>query len=188
MNQLLQPYDPAWHEEFLHLKKLFTDELNEFSIEVEHVGSTAIPGLIAKPILDIDIIIEKKDQLNGISQKLEKLGYINRGEQGIAGRFAFRQATDSTPMTANSMKWMTQHLYVCFADSLALKNHLLFRNALLENDELLADYASVKRNLAEEPGMTREKYTRFKTAFILSALEKLGLDKKELAAIKKANS
>jgi GrpB-like predicted nucleotidyltransferase (UPF0157 family) len=188
LNQLLQSHDPAWQEEFLHLKKLFTVELNEFSIEVEHVGSTAIPGLIAKPILDIDIIIENKDQLNGLSQKLEKLGYINRGEQGIEGRFAFRQATDSTPTSFNGKKWMTHHLYVCFTYSLALKNHLLLRNALLSSGELATRYSTLKKNLAEEPGMTREKYTLHKTAFILSTLEKLGFDKKELAAIKKANS
>lgn len=188
MNQLIQPYNPRWAEEFLLLKNVLSNELREFSFTIEHVGSTSIPGLIAKPVLDVDIIIIDKSQLQGIILQLTKLGYINKGDQGIAGRFAFRQSNNKIPITPTGKEWIQHHLYLCFSDSLALKNHLLFRDALLGNQELVTNYSNLKKKLAGEPGMTREKYSVKKTSFILSVLEELGFDSDELDAIRKANS
>jgi GrpB-like predicted nucleotidyltransferase (UPF0157 family) len=78
-------------------------------------------------------------------------------------------------------------LYVCFDDSLALKNHLVFRDALLYDRELVVKYAQLKKELSEEPGMTREVYTVRKTDFIIAALQSLGLKATELQEINKAN-
>ena len=188
MIQLLQPYDPIWHQEFLQLKEVLVNEIRDYTVTIEHIGSTAIPGLIAKPILDVDIIIRDKHQLNRTSSTLEKLGYINKGDQGIAGRFAFRQSNNKIPITPTCKEWIQHHLYLCFSDSLALKNHLLFRDALLGNQELVTNYSNLKKKLVEEPGMTREKYSVKKTTFILSVLENLGFKLDELDAIRQANS
>lgn len=187
MKELLRPYDPNWHKEFLQLKKILETVFSDVKIKIEHVGSTSIPGLISKPILDIDIIIDDRELLTICSNKLEKLGYINRGDQGIPGRVAFRQSTPNTPNSRSHNKWMSHHLYVCMTDSLALKNHLLFRNTLLLDSELVAQYSKLKKDLSEEPEMTREKYGIRKTQFILKVLEIAGLGSEDLDAIKESN-
>lgn len=187
MKELIEPYNPEWKTGFNNLKLALEQELKGFDCSIQHVGSTAIPGLCAKPILDMDIIISNKTLLNDISRSLESLGYISKGEQGIAGRFAFRQSSVLTPLTANPKKWQAHHLYVCFDDSTALKNHLVFRDALLHNQELVTKYAQLKKELSEEPGMTRETYTVRKTDFIMAAFQSLGLKATELQEINKAN-
>jgi GrpB-like predicted nucleotidyltransferase (UPF0157 family) len=82
MKELIEPYNPEWKTGFDNLKLALEQELKGFDCAIQHVGSTAIPGLCAKPILDIDIIISNKALLDGISRSLENLGYKNKGEQG----------------------------------------------------------------------------------------------------------
>jgi GrpB-like predicted nucleotidyltransferase (UPF0157 family) len=188
MINFIKPHDPNWKIEFENLKHVLCSALLDVDIDIQHVGSTSIPDLYAKPILDIDIIINDTSQLDVISSRLEKLGYINRGEQGIAGRFAFRQSSDATPATDNHRKWLEHHLYACFPDSLALKNHLLFRDILLNNKKLVAEYSQLKLDVSNEKGMTRELYTKRKTAFILKILAEHGLDSTELDQIKRSNA
>ncbi|MES2727396.1 MAG: GrpB family protein [Bacteroidota bacterium] len=187
MKNFIQPYNPDWKIEFEKLKQIFNKELQDFEIEIQHVGSTSITGLHAKPILDIDIIINDKKQLGDIAGKLEKLGYISKGEQGISGRFAFRQSSKLTPSTGIFKNWQEHHLYVCFSDSLALRNHLMFRDILLQDHKLAEEYSQLKIDLANEKDMTREIYTERKTDFILKVLAHNGLDKEELDEIKNAN-
>ena len=184
---LIEPYNPDWKSHFLQLKQVLSTLLTRIPVDIQHVGSTAIPGLPAKPILDIDIIITDTSLLAGIAAKLEEVGYINRGDQGIPGRFAFRQQSVYTPETPDRQTWMEHHLYVCYADSLSLKNHLLVRDALLKDAQLMAQYAGLKMQLANTPGMTREEYTRQKTAFILTLLQDLGLSAEELRQISDSN-
>jgi GrpB-like predicted nucleotidyltransferase (UPF0157 family) len=183
----LESYKPNWKSEFEKLQQVITTILKGIPVTIEHVGSTAIPGMMAKPILDIDIIPEKKESLPQISKKLEQAGYISKGEQGIPGRFAFRQSNHLIPLTESRIKWMTHHLYVCFSNSLALKNHLLFRDALLSNQQLAHNYLQLKTGLLGENGMTRELYNKRKTDFILSILAIKDFTKAELAEIQKVN-
>ncbi len=187
MTDLIQPYNPNWKTEFEQLTQLLSNELKSFEIDIQHVGSTSINGLCAKPVLDIDIILHNKTMLEQITTILEHIGYVNKGEQGIAGRFAFRQQTAFTPIAATQQLWQRYHLYVCFADSLALKNHLLFRDALFQNQELVEQYSKIKLSLLNEQVITREEYTKRKTAFILSVLQRAGLSEEELTEIAKAN-
>jgi GrpB-like predicted nucleotidyltransferase (UPF0157 family) len=187
MINFIQPYTPEWKTEFENLKQVLMAALNDFEVEIQHIGSTSVPELAAKPILDIDIIIKNKTHLGSLSAILEILGYQNKGEQGIVGRFAFRQSSDLTPLSASPKKWQEHHLYVCFSDSLALKNHLSFRNALQQDKKLLDEYAQLKINLVKEPNMTREKYSQRKTDFILAVLALKGLNEKDLNEIKNAN-
>jgi GrpB-like predicted nucleotidyltransferase (UPF0157 family) len=188
MKDFLVPYDDNWKTEFEALRNVLLDRLITYSIDIQHVGSTAVEGIYAKPILDIDIIIENKNLLDGISKKLTESGYINRGDQGIPGRYAFRQSTPFTPETRLKRKWQEHHLYVCYADSVAVKNHLLFRDALKNSQQLAEQYSDLKLKLASERGMTREIYNHRKTDFILEVLSSLGFNETELSDIKKANT
>jgi len=187
MISFIEPYNSNWKTEFDNLKKTLLIILNDFKIDIQHVGSTAVPNLFAKPILDIDIIVDNKALLDDITLRLQKNGYESKGEQGILGRFAFRQASELTPQTEDNKKWQEHNLYVCYSDSLALKNHLLFRDALLNDKGLAEQYSMLKISLIRENKMTREKYTKQKTDFIISVLSKLGLDNDELNEISDAN-
>ncbi len=187
MTNFIEAYNPDWKTEFEKLKHLLHSEFVDYNLDIQHVGSTSIPDLCAKPILDIDIIVENKSLIGDISARLETIGYLSRGEQGIPGRFAFRQSSSLTPVTAEDKTWQAHHLYVCFSDSLALKNHLLFRDYLLQHKALVNEYAQLKMELTKEKGITKETYTKHKTEFIISVLTSVGLDEKELLEIKKAN-
>lgn len=188
MLDFITPYNHLWQTEFEKLKSVLEAALNGIDIDIQHVGSTAVASLYAKPVLDIDIIIDDKTILAEVSSKLEKIGYLNKGEQGIAGRFAFRQSSAFTPITNTQENWLSHHLYVCFSDSLALKNHLRFRDALLQDPNLVENYSNLKLALIKQQGMTREAYTKQKTAFIISVLTTLGLEDNELQTIKNANA
>ncbi len=190
MTKFIEPYNPNWKTEFENIKQIIQTELNDLSlqIDIQHVGSTSIPGLLAKPILDIDIIIDNKDLLKDIALRLEKIGYKSEGEQGISGRFAFRQTSNFTPLTATKNKWQSHHLYVCYSESLALKNHLLFGDTLIKDKDLLEKYSELKKSLTDNLKTTREEYTTKKTDFIISVLTIAGLDEKELVEITNANS
>ena len=187
MNKLIEPYNPGWAIAFEEISQVLRTALHDFTINIEHVGSTAVPGRLAKPIVDIDIIVYSKNQLAATTASLEKIGYASKGEQGITGRFAFRQTTYEAPLTNPKNKWQTHHLYVCYADSLALKNHLLFRDALRKEQDLRHQYAALKKALAGDSAVTKTTYAARKTAFIISVLTRAGLTKNELAAIMNAN-
>jgi GrpB-like predicted nucleotidyltransferase (UPF0157 family) len=187
MMKFIEPHREEWKVEFENLKSVLYSLLESYEVDIQHVGSTAIPNVFAKPILDIDIILDDKSLLDGISERLEKNGYTNKGDKGISGRFAFRQNSEWTPKTNNHKKWQEHHLYVCYSDSLALKNHLLLRDALLNDKRLAEQYSMLKFNLANQEGMTREKYTKQKTDFIITVLTTLGFDNNELIEIKRAN-
>jgi GrpB-like predicted nucleotidyltransferase (UPF0157 family) len=187
MRDLLKPHDPVWLDVFEELRSSLVVVLGDTEIQIEHVGSTAIPGLPAKPILDLDIVISDLESLVSMESALVKIGYYARGNQGVPGRYAFRQSDSFVPRTEPPQSWMPHHLYVCFADSLALKNHLCFRDALLADPELVAEYARMKEELVHRPGMDRETYTRAKTAFILKVLAGAGFPADELAQIERAN-
>ena len=184
---ILEQYNPSWNIEFHEIQKQLLSELGGMPVNIQHVGSTSVPGVLAKPILDIDIIINDRSLLRLISSRLKDLGYEPKGEQGVPGRFAFRQLNEFTPSTTFMKTWQPHHLYVCYADSLALKNHLLFRDALRNDPDLANKYSELKQTILKSPGMSREQYTRKKTDFILSVLALQGIDKAELEIIRSAD-
>lgn len=190
MKSFLEPYNPNWKTGFEDIRQVLAAALGEFGgqIDIQHVGSTSVEGLVAKPILDIDIIIENISLLPEISAKLLHIGYISRGDQGVPGRFAFRQQSDFTPLSVPGEKKLPHHLYVCLAGSLALKNHILFRDALRNDPALLQRYAELKLHLTTELKLSREAYAVKKTGFIVSVLAGYGLAKRELEEIANANT
>jgi GrpB-like predicted nucleotidyltransferase (UPF0157 family) len=164
------PYDPRWPSEFARFREALLDALRSTEVSVEHVGSTAVPGLIAKPILDVDIVIRGGTAFAEVRSKLEDVGYVHRGDQGIPGREAFRQREDEGPRGLGGGRWPKHHLYACYEDSTELERHVAFRDAL-RSDPYLADrYADLKRNLVRIVGDDRERYSEGKSEFVRSVL------------------
>lgn len=164
------PYDEQWEKEFLLLKQALTNTLGELILCIEHVGSTSIKGLGAKPIIDIDIVINDKFIFSEVSDKLNNIGYIHEGDLGIQGREAFAREDTNVPWEDNTKRWMEHHLYVCTKDNKELQRHLKFRNYLQKHPEVAGEYEQLKIFSAQN-AKSRLEYTEAKSEFINKILK-----------------
>ncbi|MEL7146981.1 MAG: GrpB family protein [Bacteroidota bacterium] len=169
---LIKQYTTEWVNQYQRLRDVLSLGLNSCNFEIEHVGSTAVPGLDAKEIIDIDIIYETPEDFSGVKSVLQRLGYYHNGDQGIKDREVFkREKSQSHPF----LDAITHHLYVCIKGSHALSEHLLFRNYLRTNEKARADYQQLKHHLASQVNQHRKAYNRLKETaareFIQSILE-----------------
>jgi GrpB-like predicted nucleotidyltransferase (UPF0157 family) len=165
-------FDEQWAETYQSIKQVISKSLNDLIIEIEHVGSTSIRGLGAKPILDIDIVIESYNVLPKVILGLEQIGYFHQEEWSFEGREAFGRKDTSTPWDGKGTQWMEHHLYVCNKDSKELARHLAFRDYLRNNRQVLIEYENIKKNLAATV-KDRKSYTLGKTEFIDNILGKV---------------
>lgn len=154
------PYSPVWPAEFervaLDLRRALA---GVGSARVEHVGSTSVPGLAAKPILDIDVIVDGADMPAALAA-MEAAGYVHRGDLGVAGREAFH-APDDRP---------ARHVYLCRAGTLNVRNHLAVRDVLRRRADLRDEYAAVKLALAAEPDLDIDTYIARKSTVLQKVL------------------
>jgi GrpB-like predicted nucleotidyltransferase (UPF0157 family) len=159
---ILTPYDPAWPGEFALLRDVYTSALGENVLRVEHVGSTAVPDLRAKPILDIDIVMADYGVFPAIVAGLRGLGYTHNGDQGIKDREAFKPLDGEAPYTWPRRSWMSHHLYVCPAHSVELRRHVIFRETLCARADLRDQYEKIKLGIVERSGGDRKIYAQIK--------------------------
>ncbi|WHZ58971.1 GrpB family protein [Metabacillus hrfriensis] len=165
-------YDEQWITNFKSIKQVISKSLCDLIIDIEHVGSTSIQGLAAKPILDIDIVIENYDVFPNVIQGLEKIGYLHQEEWSFEGREAFGRIDTLTPWDGKGTQWMEHHLYVCDKDSEELLRHLAFRDYLRNNREAVIEYENLKRKLANTV-KDRNSFSLGKTEFINGILKKV---------------
>ncbi|CAL1518765.1 GrpB family protein [Chitinophaga sp. MM2321] len=184
---IVVPYSDHWATVFNQLKAVFSDRLKDLFISIEHVGSTAVPGLSAKPIIDTDIIIKDKSRFEEIVEILDKLGYTHQGDMGIPGRAAFKRRSELTPEDGSGRTWPQHHLYVCLQDSVSLKNHLSFRDFLRANPRKAKEYGALKLQLAKEYPLDIDSYIEGKTKFITAMLESTGFSQEALSDITAQN-
>jgi GrpB-like predicted nucleotidyltransferase (UPF0157 family) len=151
-------YDPAWPAEFQRLRDRAASAVGELAIAIEHVGSTAVPGLAAKPVIDLVVVVAPADVGEAVA-RLETLAYTHRGNLGVEGREAF-----SVP--AGEPR---HHLYVSPGGSEELRAQIAFRDNLRADAKLAADYEGLKRRSAEQYRDDREAYTDAKTEFVTRA-------------------
>jgi GrpB-like predicted nucleotidyltransferase (UPF0157 family) len=161
---VLAAYDPAWPAMFERVRERLAAALGEAAVGIEHVGSTAVPGLEAKPILDIDVVVRHADDIPRAIARLRAVGYEHLGDLGIAGREAFRApASDAGPR---------HHVYACAVGTPELIAHLALRDELRADPGLAARYAALKRGLAERYRDDRDAYAEGKSAFIGAVLRR----------------
>ncbi|MDI9312607.1 MAG: GrpB family protein, partial [Limnohabitans sp.] len=141
---LIEKYTPNWINDFAAIKCEIANGLQELDCTIEHVGSTAVPNLDSKPIIDIDIVYSKKIYFEKIKSKLENIGYYHNGNQGIENRDVFKRNSGHTNGKLDSIK---HHLYVCPVNSKALERHILSRNFLRKNDWARLKYQQMKYDL-----------------------------------------
>lgn len=166
-------HNPQWSILFKQLRDILLKELECICIGIEHVGSTSVYGLASKPVLDIDVIIESKEDLPEVIKRLSKLGYFHQGDLGIEGREAFSRVSNDVPWDDTKIIRQQHNLYVCTKDSEELKRHIAFRDYLRSNPDTAVLYGKLKKKLARKYGNNRKGYTDSKTRFITNVLYRL---------------
>ena len=161
------PYDEAWKNAFEEIKTEIEAEIGDLIIGIEHVGSTSVEGMSAKPCIDIDVIIKDYSVFDAVIKKLGTIGYIHEGDLGIQDREAFKYS--------NKPHLMMHHLYVCPQDSKELHRHITFRDFLRHNPEAVRKYSLVKEKAAELFPCDINKYIEYKTPCIAELYAQCGL-------------
>jgi len=179
MRRIIQvvDYDPSWPVTFASLRANLWEAVQGIAVSVEHVGSTSVPGLAAKPIIDIDVVVATPADMPDVIARLATLGYVHRGNLGVEGREAFE-----TPLGLAA-----HHLYACVQGGVALKNHLTVRDALRGNAAAAAKYGALKKQLAVQFPEDIEGYIEGKTAFLLEVLRNASFPESVLQAIGDVN-
>jgi GrpB-like predicted nucleotidyltransferase (UPF0157 family) len=149
-------YDPSWPERFSFLQRRIAAALGSMAVAIEHVGSTAVAHLPAKPIIDIDVLLATETDFEAVTERLAKPGYVYQGNLGIPEREAFAAPAHDVP----------HHLYVCPAGSRVFREHLAFRDYLRAHPGEAKVYADLKRSLVLQFRDDRPAYTSGKSAFV----------------------
>lgn len=164
---IVVPYDPQWAADFQHERAAISAALADLDVQIEHVGSTSVPDLDAKPIVDIQLVTRTvEDAIRAISP-LVRLGYECRGEMGIPGRIYFRKGTPRNRQI---------HLFTT-PENPEVERHLIFRDYLRAHPETARDYAQLKYALAERFRNDRAAYTDAKTDFVNEVIERARAEK-----------
>jgi GrpB-like predicted nucleotidyltransferase (UPF0157 family) len=175
---LIQKYQKSWIADFNAISKILRKALINLNVSIEHIGSTSIPELAAKPIIDIDIIIDNYRSFDNVKCGLENIGYYHNGNQGIADREVFKRSKIANHQVLDSV---AHHLYVCPIDSDELQRHIYFRDYLIANADARIEYQNLKYEIAAEANQDKKKYAELKEIkareFIIGVIEKAEKDK-----------
>ena len=161
------PYCPEWKSDFEKIKSEISDALGKLSLGIEHIGSTSVEGMSAKPIIDLDVEIQSRSDFPAVRDRLKTAGYIHEGDLGIRDREAFRYT--------GKQHLQIHHLYVCPSGSRELHRHLTFRNYLRTHPEAVREYSRVKETAARHHPDSIEGYMEFKNNCIAELCQKCGL-------------
>ncbi len=183
MNKIIvKEYNSNWKIEFQKAYDFYKKLLADIKVNIEHVGSTSVEGMWAKPILDIDIIVENEKSSKLVLANLTNVGYNHIGNFGIEGREVLKYKPDNKYIT-----WMTHNLYVCIDGCENLQNHLLLKKHLKKNKDAVKSYSEIKRNLAKMYPNDIDSYVDGKTELIIQFLKNEGMDMEELNRITAIN-
>jgi GrpB-like predicted nucleotidyltransferase (UPF0157 family) len=164
---IVLPYDSAWKSAFEEIKKEIECALEGLMLGIEHVGSTSVEGLSAKPCIDIDVIIRDYSVWDAVVERLKTIGYIHEGDLGIKDREAFKYE--------NKPHLQTHHLYVCPKYSVELHRHITFRDFLRGHADAVKRYSSVKETAAKLFPNDIEQYMKYKSTCIEELYRQCGL-------------
>ena len=165
---IVVPYDTAWESDFLKIEEEIRSALGDLILGIEHVGSTSVKGLSAKPCIDLDVIIKDYDAFAEVIKALESIGYYHEGDLGIPNREAF--GYDDKPHLQK------HHLYVCPKFSEELHRHVTFRDYLRTHPEAVRAYSLVKEEAARLFPNDIDQYIAYKSPCIKALYKECGLE------------
>lgn len=151
------PYDPNWPAKYCGEIKLIADVLGSILVAAHHIGSTAVPGLAAKPTIDILLVVCDLDLLDACNAAMAALGYQPKGENGIPGRRYFQKLAGEVHLF---------HIHAFKAGHPEITRHINFRDYLIAHPESAAEYQALKQELALRFRDAPAQYTSGKGTFI----------------------
>ena len=154
------PYTSEWKNRFNQEKARLQAAVGNYVLDIQHVGSTSIPAMAAKPILDIGVAIHNFEEATICIKPIEKFGYEYRGEYGIPRRHYFVKGSPRT-----------HHIHMLEVHSYSWKNMLLFRDYLIQHPELAEKYAELKLQLSQQFPTNRQAYQDEKSQFVERILQ-----------------
>ena len=162
------PYRKEWQAAFEAICAEIAAALGDLALAIEHVGSTAVEGMSAKPCIDIDVVIADRAALAAVIERLAVVGYEHEGDLGIRDREAFRYA--------DKPHLMAHHLYVCPKDSAELHRHVAFRDFLKSNASAVRQYSKIKEEAARLFPNDIDGYIAYKSPCIQELYRQCGLE------------
>ena len=159
---VVAPYDPAWPAWFAEVYNHVWPALEGVALRIDHLGSTAVVGLAAKPIIDMDIVVASGDLIAPTIERLTSIGYEWVGDLGVEGREAFQDQTEQ-PLPDH-------HLYLVVENNRAHVDHWLLRDLLSQDAETRDRYAALKRENAKVAAGDLKVYTARKAALVAELL------------------
>lgn len=163
---IIVDYDPQWPVRYEAERERIGAAIGNFIDDIQHIGSTAVPGLSSKPIIDILVVVPSLAQVESCLAPLQKLGYEYMGEYGIPGRHYFLK---------KEQRLHAFHLHMCEADHSTATQCVVFRDFLRLHPVDAHEYSELKKVLADQYGADRNGYTKGKTTFIEAMLVKAAL-------------
>lgn len=161
------PYDSTWKTSFEEIRKEIEAVIGDLILDIEHVGSTSVEGMSAKPCIDLDVVIPDYSVFAAVADQLQTIGYLHEGDLGIKGREAFRYS--------GKPHLLTHHLYVCPQDSGELHRHVTFRNFLRNHPDAVKQYSAVKETAARLFPDDIDRYMAYKAPCIQALYAQCGL-------------
>lgn len=161
------PYDSAWVSAFERIRAEIEDAVGDLVIGIEHVGSTSVKGMSAKPCIDMDVVILDRGMFDAVADRLQRIGYTHEGDLGIKDREAFKYT--------GKEHLMAHHLYVCPLTSAELHRHTVFRDYLRSNADAVKQYSAVKEKAEALFPYDIEQYIAYKSPCIEALYRECGL-------------
>ena len=157
-------YDPDWPLQFDRLRQRALNVLGGVPLSVEHVGSTAVPGLAGKPVIDIDVVVSSPECVSVALDRLATVGYALKGRGDVVASVSGLTATRWPPGERR------HHLYIVIAGSRIHRERLAFRDYLRAHPEQAQRYGDLKRRAAEDAGGSWERYAQIKQGYVRDVL------------------
>jgi GrpB-like predicted nucleotidyltransferase (UPF0157 family) len=152
------PHDPSWADEFSRVSAEVCPAFGPNLVALHHVGSTSIPGIYAKPIIDMVAAVRDVSAVDQLNGRFESLGFVPKGEFGIPGRRYFYR-NDASGVR-------THQIHTFEADSIGVARHLAFRDFLIAHPQIASSYSDLKRRMAAAHPEDIEAYMDGKDSFI----------------------
>jgi len=162
-------YDPDWPDWFERIRAHVWPAVADVAERIDHVGSTSVPGLSAKPVIDMDIVVSSEASVQPAIDRLAEIGYRWRGDFGVPGRQAFDPPPDGD--------LPAHHLYAVVEDNRAHIDHWLLRDTLIANGELRDRYGALKRKNQELADGDMDVYVAAKAAFVAELLSQARIER-----------
>jgi len=158
----IEEYNPEWKDGFLKEETLLKKQLQDFDVDIQHVGSTSIVGCYAKPIIDIAIGVESLEYGEQLISVLCNIGYVYNGDAGIPGRHFFKKKDGELSTHFIHLEPINEKLW---------NNHIWFRDYLNKQPQIIIEYSNLKKCLEKDFSENRNEYAIRKNPFIEKVLE-----------------